>query len=93
MKWTIFIILMVYFVGMFIIGVISNKKSKTVEDYYVAGRKTRRCTSRSRLYVKSCQRRRSSWLDRAGMELRILVYLRRMCGDYSNVYLLEVSLG
>ncbi|NLZ66338.1 MAG: sodium/solute symporter [Clostridiaceae bacterium] len=39
MKWTIFIILMVYFVGMFIIGVISNKKSKTVEDYYVAGRK------------------------------------------------------
>ena len=38
MKWTILIILIAYFVAMFIIGLIANRKSKTVTDYYVAGR-------------------------------------------------------
>lgn len=38
MNWTPFIILIVYFAGMFVIGLIANKKSKTVSDYYVAGR-------------------------------------------------------
>ena len=38
MKWTILIILIAYFVAMFIIGLIANRKSKTVTDYYVAAR-------------------------------------------------------
>ena len=38
MKWTILIILIAYFVAMSIIGLIANRKSKTVTDYYVAGR-------------------------------------------------------
>lgn len=38
MNWTPFIILIIYFVGMFVIGVLANRKSKTVSDYYVAGR-------------------------------------------------------
>lgn len=38
MNWTPFIILIIYFAGMFVIGVLANRKSKTVSDYYVAGR-------------------------------------------------------
>ena len=38
MNWTPFVILVVYFVAMFVIGLIANRKSKTVSDYYVAGR-------------------------------------------------------
>ncbi|MBQ1770493.1 MAG: sodium/solute symporter [Clostridia bacterium] len=38
MNWVPFIVLVVYFVAMFVIGVLANKKSKTVSDYYVAGR-------------------------------------------------------
>lgn len=38
MKILVLLILILYFVLMFVIGILANKKTKTISDYYVAGR-------------------------------------------------------
>ncbi len=38
MNWTVMAIIIAYFIGMFVLGIIANRKTKNVSDYYVAGR-------------------------------------------------------